>query len=262
MSAFQSCRASRRPDFPRGVSLVELLVAMAITTGILGSVFLVLTTGQALFTKGKTWMDVQQDARASLERMVRELRMAGTGVPSATQPSVLTAFVTAQANTLAFRANLENATTSLTAAAANGDTTLTVASSARFANGDAVYVTDGARWQLVTITGLGGTSLTVTPAVSYAQGFASGSTVSRLRIITYTLGSGQLTRDGGDGRGPLPLASNVATLAFAYLDSANNTTAVLANIKRVTIALTLSKTPPGHPTQAFSLDADVRPRNL
>ncbi|MBI4736693.1 MAG: hypothetical protein HY766_11680, partial [candidate division NC10 bacterium] len=126
-------------------------MAMATTTGILGSIFLVLTTGQALFAKGQTWMEVQQDARAALERMVRELRMAGTGVPSATQPSALTAFVTAQASTLVFRANLENATTSLTASAANGDTTLTVASSAKFSTGDPVYLTDGARWQQVTI---------------------------------------------------------------------------------------------------------------
>jgi len=57
------------------------------------------------------------------------------------------------------------------------------------------------------------------------------------------------------------LADGVTTLTFAYFDSSNNPTATLANIRRITIGLTVQETGVGG-QQSLPLTMDVRLRNV
>jgi prepilin-type N-terminal cleavage/methylation domain-containing protein len=75
----------------RGFTLTELLVVAAVLGMILGAVVLVQQQGQQAYIFGSHRVEVQQNNRAALELMVRELRSATsvTAVPSATNLTFL-----------------------------------------------------------------------------------------------------------------------------------------------------------------------------
>lgn len=86
--------------------------------------------------------------------------------------------------------------------------------------------------------------------------------------VTYRLQGTQLIRDFDSWNGatfPAPvseqLADGVTALTFAYFDSSNNPTATLANIRRITIGLTVQETGVGG-QQSLPLTMDVRLRNV
>jgi prepilin-type N-terminal cleavage/methylation domain-containing protein len=70
----------------RGFTLTELLVVAAVLGLILAAVVLVQQQGQQAYIFGSQRVEVQQNNRAALELMVRELRSANsvTAIPSAT----------------------------------------------------------------------------------------------------------------------------------------------------------------------------------
>ncbi len=67
----------------RGYTLAELLVAMAVLVLLLGGLLLTLQGGQTAYLFGAGRVEVQQNARVGLERMLRELRTATTLVGGA-----------------------------------------------------------------------------------------------------------------------------------------------------------------------------------
>lgn len=87
--------------------------------------------------------------------------------------------------------------------------------------------------------------------------------------VTYRFQGTQVIRDFTSWNGaafPFPpvseaLADGVTTLTFAYFDSSNNPTATLANIRRITIGLTVQETGVGG-QQSLPLTMDVRLRNV
>lgn len=86
--------------------------------------------------------------------------------------------------------------------------------------------------------------------------------------VTYRLQGTQLIRDLASWNGatfpapaPEQLADGVTTLTFAYFDSSDNPTATLANIRRITIGLTVQETGVGG-QQSLPLTMDVRLRNV
>jgi type IV pilus assembly protein PilW len=68
------------PTFPgrvAGFSLVELLVAMTIGLVVLGGLYGVFTIQNRTFSKQELIVEMQQNARAAMDMMSREIRMAG-----------------------------------------------------------------------------------------------------------------------------------------------------------------------------------------
>ena len=62
----------------RGYTLAELLTAMAVLGLMLAGLFLTLQAGQGTYLYGAGRVEVQQNARVALERMLRELRTASS----------------------------------------------------------------------------------------------------------------------------------------------------------------------------------------
>jgi prepilin-type N-terminal cleavage/methylation domain-containing protein len=62
----------------RGYTLAELLTAMAVLALLMSGLFLTLRQGQTVYLYGAGRAEVQQNARVALERMLRELRTAGS----------------------------------------------------------------------------------------------------------------------------------------------------------------------------------------
>ncbi|MEE8282484.1 MAG: prepilin-type N-terminal cleavage/methylation domain-containing protein, partial [candidate division NC10 bacterium] len=61
-----------------GFTLAEVLVATTLSTMVLLGVYLLYDVNQATFIRGEQRTDLQQNARIGMDRLVRELRLAGS----------------------------------------------------------------------------------------------------------------------------------------------------------------------------------------
>lgn len=253
-----------------GFSLLELLIASAIFLVVMTAVYLMYATNQTTFVRGEMKSDLQQNARIGLDRLTRELRMAGFGIPTAEFPAKIQPIITAAtADSLTFLADVEGVTTDLTAVVNVGATVLPVVSvqAGGFKVEDTVYITDGSWWEQVTVTATSvpDKTLTVTPPLIHS--YAIGSMVSRPREIRYFLDGTILRRDGGGGGGAQPLAEKLAALSYTYYDAAGGVISLaslparLSDIRRIGVLVTTADAF-GQAVETYTVTADVTPPNL
>jgi len=284
-----------------GFTIVELAIAAVTFSIIFLALFLVLDTTQANFTRGTTTVNLQQNVRVGFDDFIRDLRVAGYGVPSATKKAdnsvtpLLPIFCngcaavapfpacgtsgSTSASAVAFMADLENASTTVTlkATAANQ---LTVASVAKFMQAgtptpppDYIFITDGDTWDAATITSVntGNSTITFTPNTTVNKLYSAGTFVGRPRCIRYQVGVDAATgrtvlqRDASDNRGWQRVSDNIQSLTLAYYDQFNaliaDPGANTANIRRMSASIFGAVTPTGQSQQTFDLIGDIRPRN-
>ncbi len=98
-----------------GTSLTELMFAMAAGLVVLGATLQALSYFQQQFMRQQREVAQQQDLRLGLEVLEQELRLAGPG-----------SLTTAASDSVEFSANLQGLSTTITAAAAIGQTALSV----------------------------------------------------------------------------------------------------------------------------------------
>ncbi len=67
----------KTPRAQAGFTLVEILISLSVFLLVLLAVYQLFDSGRATYSSGQTRVDVQQNARAAVDEMVRELRMAG-----------------------------------------------------------------------------------------------------------------------------------------------------------------------------------------
>jgi len=242
-----------------GFTIVELAIAAVTFSTIFLALLLVLDTTQANFARGTTTVNLQQNVRVGFGDFIRDLRVAGYGVPSATKKAdnsvtpLLPIFCngtscSAQApfpacggtgststSAVAFMADLENASTTVTlkATAANQ---FKVASVAKFLQAgtptpppDYIFITDGDTWDAATITAVDVPNLTITftPNTTVNKLYPAGTFVGRPRCIRYQVGVDAVTgrsilqRDASDNRGWQRVSDNIQTLTLAYYDPFN-----------------------------------------
>ncbi len=70
-------RNMRYQDRERGFSLLEVLIAMAVSTLVMFAIYTTFVSGAGTYAKGDVKADIHQNSRASMELMVREIRLAG-----------------------------------------------------------------------------------------------------------------------------------------------------------------------------------------
>ncbi len=270
--AFTDTSRTRLED-QRGFTPHEVLIAASTFLFILFAVYLVYEASRNTFARGEAKTDIQQNARMALSTMERELRMAGAGVPALSCPGPLLRIVEARPRKIIFRVDLRNVSTTLTAQANAGSSTLTVNTTSGIAANNTIYLTDGTTCAAKTVQTVAGVILTLTTTLATA--YASGSQVFRPKDVTFNITGGQLTRDevnpgAAPSASPPVLAQKVKDQdTFKYYDTAN--AEITANnpvvnpdgtIRRIRIALLTSDTPPGLDLQSYTLTSDVRPRNL
>ncbi len=71
----------------RGFTLAELMIAVALVALVLAGTFVALQQGQSAYQYGSGRVEVQQSARAAVDRMIKDLR-TGTTVTTSTSTSV------------------------------------------------------------------------------------------------------------------------------------------------------------------------------
>ncbi len=239
----------------RGFTLAELLITIALIGVITVATAMLYVTGNTMFMTGTNRAEAQQGARAAM-LIQDDLRMMGYGVPGGQ-----VAITVASATAITFSADLNNATTHLAADVSVNDTTLSVDSVAGIHVGDIVWLNNGQQFEALTVVGVNGNSVSVGSGAkaAYPRGVQVG--VPKTIVYKYDAATGTVSRDAGDGSGELPVVTGVQSFAFTYYNNSDTVTAVLADIRRIRLQMTVQSAA-SEAEAAMTMNIDVRPRNL
>ena len=246
----------------RGVSLVELMVATLIFSVVaaFGMRFLVLQHGWAVYQEDVA--EAQQQARAALDLMGRELSIVGFGVPEGDAKILM-----ATEKEVEFLTNMDKEITHLTAEAREGQKQLSV-NGEEFEQGQ-----DFEKGKTISICTLDyckrhtlardGTKTRLELNEGLIEGFPIGSAVQVVNQVRYALKAVDrtqfnLNRTVDNGR-PAPVAEGLASMELEYLDGAGRPATDLTDIHRIWIQLTARM--PRTPEKVRSLVSEVYLRN-
>ncbi|HLC41239.1 MAG TPA: type II secretion system protein [Methylomirabilota bacterium] len=242
-----------------GYTLVELVVGVALMGVIFAVVTQLFQISLTVQARGNTTEEALSQARTPLTQLAHDLQHAGAGFAAATG-----VFTQATATSFVFLGDLDDLETTLTAAAAIGATSLRVASTNGLAVGKVLLVSDGPVRENLTLSGISGSTLTVSGAL--VNSYPTGSAVRSVESVTYTFASPTLSRSQ-DGGASADMADNLSTFAFIYQDGstppitlAPTTQAIRDQIRQVTVQLSGQGTGAQPAIRNFQLVA--RPRNL
>jgi Tfp pilus assembly protein PilV len=156
-----------------GTSLIEMMLAMAAGLVVLTATLHALSYFQQQFIRQQREVAQQQDLRLGLEVLEQELRLAGPG-----------SLTTADSDSVEFSANLQGLSTTVTATAAVGQTTLSVEDGRGWEDQKTVAACWAERCETLTLARDGQRHLlTVTQPLTRA--IPSGAFVSLLNHIRY-----------------------------------------------------------------------------
>jgi len=260
----------------KGITLIELLVALSVSGILVAGLYKTFISQQHTYTVQDQVVDMQQNVRLAINRMTRELRMAGFGRMGASDSNFFGAGPINGSNMVL---NPGGGGTSLTVVEAYGQAVTTLAPNADgnppalgqtyilvndvsgFNTGSKKYIcingTDS-----VQIKSINGKQIDLdnkTPLSSTEQ-HQPGEPVYLIQAITYSIGPSEgkscLLRDDHLGAGPQPVAENVENIEFRNPDGSiplNPSSACM----QVAITVTTDKTDPD-----YKLDGGYRKRTL
>ena len=105
----------------RGVTLIELLVALVITSFLMAGVYQVVVRQGRVYSAQEQVVDVQQSVRVAMDHMVRDIRMAGYGSDSSTSKVAIPDPVTTGSSQLSLRYEYDDTTEHTVTYRLNGD---------------------------------------------------------------------------------------------------------------------------------------------
>jgi len=237
----------------KGFTLIEMLIALVISTLLIAGLYRTFISQQKTYTVQEQVVDMQQNVRAAINRMMTEIRMAGFGNVSMVLP------VTYSTGTFNNVLNLNTPTAgSLTIVSSVGETSALAAeggigqnqitvSTLTDGQGNPLFDTGNRRY--ISIGGLESHRLTSidsgtkTITLDGPLGFYHpvGTPVYIIRALSYRVASvnGILTlvRDENLGNGAQPQADNIEDLQFIYLDANGNPTVNPLDIRIIRVAL-------------------------
>jgi prepilin-type N-terminal cleavage/methylation domain-containing protein len=237
-----------------GMTLVELLVAMAISGIVVAAVYTAFITQQKSYTVQDQVAETQQNARVGLDLIAREVRMAGYGQPDwalnadtdgdgddeAVTDPVTVVDGGGGTDRITVIGCFDSAPATLDVAASSGDTVLTLQNSdeaSRFntTTKNSIFV---GGFENAKITNISGRTITIDTdsTTSGNQGlirsFDEDTEVNKVRAITYYVDDNTLRRDENTGAGGQPLAENIEDLQLTYANKIANIS-VLARSREI-----------------------------
>jgi len=237
----------------KGLTLIELLVALAVSGLLIAGMYRTFTGQQKTYTIQEQVVDMQQNVRAAINRMMTELRMSGFGNVSMVLPVTYT---TGTFNNI-LNPNMPTAgsltiissvggTATLTASGSGGQNQITVSTltdgqgNALFDTGNRKYISVGGL-ESYMITSVDNGTKTITLNGSLTYNHPIGTPVFTIRALSYQVASVNgiptLLRDENLGDGAQPQADSIENLQFTYLDADGNITANPADIRIITVSL-------------------------
>lgn len=233
-----------------GISLVEILISLVISSILIGALYRTFTSSQKTYAVQEEVVDMQQNARIAADRMVREIRMAGFGHVSMALPVTISGktfnnVLNPDNGSLTFvLANVSVGT--LTAQAAIGQNTIILTPDPKgdpdLDTGDRGYISIGGveSHRITSVVDNGTKTVTLNGTLLYNH--PAGTPIFGIRAITYQTvlsdGKPALSRDENLGQGSQLQADNIEGLQFDYFDSGGNPTGNLADVRIVRLTLT------------------------
>jgi prepilin-type N-terminal cleavage/methylation domain-containing protein len=233
----------------KGVTLIELLIALVISSILIAALYRVFISQQKTYTVQDQVTDMQQNARQSINRMMSEIRMAGFGNVSMVLPVQFIAY----GQTRTFN-NVLNPDTpvagSLTIVSAIGEAStikeipasnqIKVSSLADFDKDKRKYISIGGL-ESHTITDIDTGSKKITLSGNLIYNHSTDTPVFPIRAISYQVvtedGKPILKRDENIEGGRQPLADNIENIQFEYFDANGNPTVTPANIRMLKVTV-------------------------
>jgi Tfp pilus assembly protein PilW len=175
----------------KGLTLVELMIATLVLAATIGVLLSILARNEEARKSSYYVLESRQSARSTLEFMVSEIRMAGSGfiasvvTSSAAGDSVILhavnpELVDGRPEKIAVLGKFSDVQTTLVGPMPVAGTAIKVASISGFQVGDLVVVRSGLSANLFEVTGVSG-------AAGPPGGYDSGSQVFKANLITYYL---------------------------------------------------------------------------
>jgi len=243
-----------------GVTLIELLIALVISALLIAALYRTFIGQQKTYTVQEQVVDTQQNVRVAINKMMRDIRMAGFGGvgdvlgggvngPTEVITSPPSNNSITNNNNITIVGGFKQVST-LAAEAAGGQSQVTLASAA-----DASQF-DGAAHHFISIGGTesnivssrAGATLTLSNPLKLTHKIIDqlGNPVSvpifKIQAITYLCGVSDgkpvLQRNENTGGGAQPLAENIENIQFEYFDANGSQTANPVNIRMVRVTVT------------------------
>ena len=172
-----------------GFTLLELMVALVISSIMLVSIFNFFTSSQETYIVQDEVTDSQQSIRVSATLLKREMRLAGYGTPTGTID------IQVQDNnpdSITIVGCVRNATAILSAAAKQGGGTITLTDAGGFSVGDNIFI---GGVENAVITGITGNVLTIDTDSATAgnqnlqNSYMTNASMNLIRTVTYAIDS-------------------------------------------------------------------------
>ncbi len=258
------------------MTLVEVLVALVVSSLLIAALYSLFISQQKSYAVQDQVVDMQQTLRGAIDRMTREIRMAGYGgkilkafgnVNSFTQ--IITP-VNSTRDSITILVADEVAKLSQNAAAGSNQLELNVpAASGIFDTGSKKYLCLNGQ-NNYTVQGVSGS--TVTLASPLQEDHLIDESVALVKAITYKMvpGTMDLVRDENTGAGGQILAEDVESIQIRYTLASGAVVDSPANpeeIRMVSVSLTIRTRLPSqeHPGDGYlrrTMTSDIEVRNL
>lgn len=212
-----------------GVTLIELLIALVISSLLIAALYRTFIGQQKTYTVQEQVVDMQQNVRVAINRMMGEIRMAGFGnvsdfIDGSGGVNGFTQVITPSADTITVIGGLKQVRRS------NGNPILvSSASGNQITLNYATDEFDKPGHQFISIGGLESNTviqrsvkvLTLSNPLQFNH--PSGTPIFKVQAITYSTGISDgksvLRRNENTGGGAQPLAENIENIHLEYFDA-------------------------------------------
>ena len=270
----------------RGLTLTELLVALVLSAVIIAAVYRTFIGQQKTYTVQEQVVDMQQNARLSISRMMKEIRMAGYGNVNMILPGA--AFGSRTLNNVFTVGNPTGGLTVITVGAATtlaedpspDSDQIKVTSLPKDSQGNdlfkaGAYVSVGGleAFKILSVnTGNQTLTLDTSGGNSVSQGQKQYDPVHAVLAVSYQVVDNKLQRDENLGAGPEDMVDNITDLQFEYMDWEGNPIAdPVANaqnirVVRVSVTARTSQSDPdykdGEGFRTRTITSNIKVRNM
>ena len=232
----------------RGVTLIELLIALVLSSILIAAIYRVFISQQRSYVVQEQVVDMQQNMRASISRMMSEIRMAGFGNVEAVLEGVdgVNGFhqvITPGKNSITivggFKQIRRNNGNPIFVSSTSGNTIALNYSTDEFDRPAHQYISIGGV-ESSTVMKRKGKVLTLADTLRINHSI--DTPIFKIQAITYTTGKSDgkpaLRRNENTGGGAQPVAENIENIQFEYFDSNGNPTAIPVSIRMVKVTVT------------------------
>ena len=232
----------------RGITLIELLIALAMSSILIAAIYRVFISQQKSYVVQEQLVDMQQNMRASISRMMSEIRMSGFGSVEAVLEggdgvNGFHQVITPGENSITvvggFKQIRRDNGNPITVSSISENTITLNYSTEEFDRPAHQYISIGGV-ESSTVIQRKGRILTL--ANTLRLNHSKDTPIFKIQAITYTVGKSDgkpiLQRNENTGGGGQPIAENIEDLQFEYFDANGNPTAFPEDIRMVKVTVT------------------------